>query len=44
MEKKQLYAAPAIREFALRYESSFMQSTTAGPIQDWEDEDDPINF
>ena len=43
MEKKQLYAAPAVRELAVRFDASFLQSTT-GPIQDWGDDDDPINF
>ena len=44
MEKKSLYAAPAVRELAVRYDASFLQSTTAGPIQDWGEDDDPINF
>ena len=44
MEKKSLYAAPAVRELAVRFDTSFLQSTTAGPIQDWGEDDDPINF
>lgn len=44
MEKKSLYAAPAVRELAVRFDTSFLQSTTAGPIGDWEDDNDPINF
>ena len=43
MEKKQLYTAPAVRELAVRYDASFLQST-AGPIDPWTDDDDPINF
>jgi len=43
MEKKSLYCAPAVREFAVRYEVCFLQSAT-GSIGDWEDDDDPINF
>jgi hypothetical protein len=44
MEKKQLYTAPAVRELAVRFDASFLQSATPGPIQDWGDDDDPINF
>jgi hypothetical protein len=44
MEKKQLYTAPAVRELAVRFDASFLQSATTGPIQDWGDDDDPINF
>ena len=44
MEKKLLYTAPAVRELAVNYDASFLQSTTAGPIQDWNEDDDPINF
>ncbi len=44
MEKKLLYTAPAVRELAVNYDASFLQSTTAGPIQDWGEDDDPINF
>ena len=44
MEKKLLYTAPAVRELVIRYDASFLQSTTAGPIQDWGEDDDPINF
>jgi len=44
MEKKQRYSAPAARELATLFEASFLQSTTAGPIQDWENDNDPINF
>ena len=44
MEKKQLYTAPAVRELALRFDASFLQSTTAGPIDPWTEDDDPINF
>ena len=43
MEKKQLDTAPAVREMDVRFDASFLQSTT-GPIQDWGDDDDPINF
>lgn len=44
MEKKALYTAPALRELDLRFEACFMQSTTAGPIDDWSEDDNPINF
>jgi len=44
MEKKSLYAAPAVRELALNFDASFLQSTTAGPIDDWGEDDDPIDF
>ena len=44
MQKKDLYSAPAVRFVDLRFEGSFMQSTTAGPIGDWDDDNDPINF
>ena len=44
MEKKLLYTAPAVRELVIRYDASFLQSTTAGPIQDWGEDDDQINF
>ena len=44
MEKKQLYTAPAVRELAVRFDASFLQSTTAGPIQDWNEDDDSIDF
>jgi hypothetical protein len=44
MEKKQLYTAPAVRELAVRFDTSFLQSTTAGPIDPWTEDDDPINF
>ena len=44
MEKKLLYTAPAVRELDVRVDASFLQSTTAGPIQDWDEDDDPINF
>lgn len=43
MEKKQLYTAPAVREFAVRYEGSFMLSAT-GTIDDWTEDDDQIDF
>ena len=43
MEKKLLYTAPAVRELAVRYDASFLQSAE-GPIQDWNEDDDPINF
>jgi hypothetical protein len=43
MEKKLLYTAPAVRELVIRYDASFLQSTT-GPIEDWGEDDDPINF
>ena len=44
MEKKLLYTAPSVRELDVRFDASFLQSTTAGPIQDWGDDDEPINF
>ena len=44
MEKKSLYVAPVLRELNVRYDASFLQSTTAGPIDDWGDDNDPINF
>lgn len=44
MEKKELYLTPVVRIVDVRYEGSFLQSTTAGPIDDWEDDNDPINF
>ena len=44
MEKKLLYTAPAVRELDVRFDASFLQSTTAGPIEDWDDDGDPINF
>ena len=43
MEKKQSYLAPAVREWAVRFDASFLQSAS-GPIGDWDDDDDPINF
>ena len=43
MEKKELYLTPVVRIVDVRYEGSFMQSAT-GPIDDWEDDNDPINF
>lgn len=43
MEKKLLYTAPAVRELVVRYDASFLQSAE-GPIQDWNEDDDPINF
>ena len=44
MKKKLLYTAPAVRELDVRFDASFLQSTTAGPIDPWTDDDDPINF
>ena len=44
MEKKLLYTAPAVRELDVRFDASFLQSATAGPIQDWDEDDDPIDF
>lgn len=44
MEKKLLYTAPAVRELDVRFDASFLQSTTAGPIQDWNEDDDSIDF
>lgn len=43
MEKKQSYEAPAVREWTVRFDASFLQSTS-GPIGDWGDDDDPIHF
>ena len=40
MEKKQLYTAPAVREFAVRYEGSFMTSYNGGSIDNGGEEDD----
>jgi hypothetical protein len=44
MEKKLLYTAPAVRELVVRFDASFLQSTTAGPIEPWTDDDEPITF
>ena len=44
MEQKLLYTAPAAHELDVRFDVSFLQSTTVGPIQDWGEDDDPINF
>ena len=44
MEKKQTYVAPAVRAWTVRFDVSFLQTTTTGPIGDWGDDDDPINF
>ena len=44
MKQKELYLAPAVRFVNLLFDGSFMQSTTAGPITDWQDDNDPINF
>ena len=44
MEKKLLYTAPAVRELDDRFDASFLQSATTGPIQDWNEDDDPIDF
>ena len=44
MKEKLLYAAPAVRELATLFDASFLQSTTAGPIQDWGEDGDPIDF
>ena len=44
MEKKLLYTAPAVRELVVNFDASFLQSATTGPIQDWGEDDDPINF
>lgn len=44
MEKKLLYTAPAVRELDVHFDASFLQSVTGGPIQDWDEDDDPINF
>jgi len=43
MEKKQTYVAPAVRTWTVRFDVSFLQTTT-GPIGDWGDDDDPIDF
>ena len=43
MEKKLLYTAPAVRELVIRYDASFLQSAN-GPIDDWGEDGDPINF
>ena len=32
MEKKQLYTAPAVREMDVRFDISFLQSVTGGPM------------
>ena len=44
MEKKLLYTAPAVRELDVRFDASFLQSATTGPIEPWTEDDDPINF
>jgi len=44
MEKKFLYTAPTVRELNVGFDASFLQSATAGPIEDWGEDDDPINF
>ena len=44
MEKKLLYTAPAVRELDVRFDDSFLQSATTGPIDPWTEDDDPINF
>jgi hypothetical protein len=44
MDKKLLYTAPAVRELDVRFDTSFLQSATAGPIQDWNEDDDSIDF
>ena len=43
MEKKLLYTAPAVRELVIHYDASFLQSAN-GPIDDWGEDGDPINF
>ena len=44
MDKKLLYTAPAAHELDVRFDASFLQSATAGPIQDWNEDDDSIDF
>jgi hypothetical protein len=44
MDKKLFYTAPAARELDVRFDASFLQSATAGPIQDWNEDDDSIDF
>ena len=44
MDKKLLYTAPAAHELDVCFDASFLQSATAGPIQDWNEDDDPIDF
>lgn len=44
MEKKLLYTAPAVRELDVLLDASFLQSATTGPIQDWGEDDDSIDF
>lgn len=44
MEKKLLYTAPAVRELDVLLDASFLQSTTAGPIDPWTEDDDSIDF
>ena len=45
MEKKEIYLAPAVRFVDLSLDGSFLQTgVTAGPIQDWNEDGDPINF
>ena len=43
MKQKELYLAPAVRFVNLLFDGSFMQSAT-GPIEDWKEDEDPINF
>ena len=43
MENKSPYCAPALREWAVRFDIGFLASAT-GSIDDWIEDDDPINF
>ena len=43
MEKKSLYATPAVRYLALRLDSSFLTSTGTS-IDPWNDDNDEIDF
>lgn len=43
MEKKTLYAAPAVRYLALSQDSSFLTSTGT-TIDPWTDDNDEIDF
>ena len=43
MKVQQPYEAPAVREMAVDPDLNFLQSTI-GPIQDWGEDDDPLQF
>jgi len=43
MEKEKNYKKPDVRFVDIRYESAFLQSAI-GNIDDWQEDDDPIDF